>query len=81
MRKGSSFFKDLLQAKLKMKYFITLVSVFLIFKSSLISTNVISRNEAREFLKEHAWKLKGLNQLDMLLAQRPHGGNDDPTVS
>jgi hypothetical protein len=64
-----------------MKYLIAFISAFLIFKSSFISTNVISRNEAREFMKDHVWKLKGLSHLDELFAQRPKGGNDDPTVN
>ena len=64
-----------------MKYLITFISVILIFKLSFISPNVISRNEARTYLKDYAGKLKGLNSLDILLSQRPKGGNDDPTVN
>ena len=64
-----------------MKYFTAIISVLLIFKSSLISPNVISRNVVKSrLINEHIGKL---NIKDALkgISRRPTGGNDDPTVN
>ena len=64
-----------------MKYLTSIISVLLIFNLSLISPNVISRNEVKlRLINERIGKLNIQDALN-ILSQRPTGGNDDPTVN
>ena len=64
-----------------MKYVISFLLIFLITKLSLVTSNVLSRHEAKTFLKEHINELNTLENYGNVFSQRPNGGNDYPTVS
>ena len=64
-----------------MKYLISLLFIFLVSMLCFVSTNVASKNELKEFLKEHIHELRSIEYAKNLFGQRPHDGNDDPTVS
>ena len=59
----------------------SLLSIFLISMLCFVATNVVSKNELKEFLKEHIHELKSIEYAKNLFGQRPYNGNDDPTVS
>ena len=63
---------------INMKNFISILSIVLITKISLVTPNVLSRREAKTILKQHVNELNTFNNLN-LFSQRPQGGNDNPT--
>ena len=63
-----------------MKFSTFILSIFLVFNSSFISSNVITRQNAEEIIAGYVEQLQGLPALDSF-SRRPNAGNDDPTVN
>merc|ERR1712179_708445 len=61
-----------------MKFSTFILSIFLVFNSSFITSNVITRQNTEEIIAGYVEQLQGLPALDSF-SRRPNAGNDDPT--